>query len=105
MLLISLTIFTRGGLEQSEQSCLYLYCPCLRLLSNRLLQFSPSWSFKGSPFSSSVCSKRCCYRVIVRLPRTSHTCISAFMFDNLHWIPLIARIELKVLTLIYRSHI
>src|SRR6218665_1277891 len=27
------------------------------------------------------------------------------MFDHLHWLPLIARIQLKVLTLIYRSHI
>src|SRR6218665_2894178 len=39
--------------------------------------------------------------IIIR--RTSH--ISAFMFDHLHWLPLIARIQLKVLTLIYRSHI
>src|SRR6218665_2263073 len=37
------------------------------------------------------------------LPRTSH--ISAFMFDHLHWLPLIARIQFKLLTLIYRSHI
>ena len=42
-------------------------------------------------------------RLIARLPRTSH--ISAFMFDHLHWLPLIARIQPKVLTLIYRSHI
>src|SRR6218665_1123765 len=42
-------------------------------------------------------------RLIVRLPRTSH--ISAFTFDHLHWLPLIARIQLKVLTLIYHSHI
>ena len=27
------------------------------------------------------------------------------MFDHLHWLPLIARIQLKVLTLIYHSHI
>ena len=26
------------------------------------------------------------------------------MFDHLHWLPLIAGIQLKVLTLIYRSH-
>src|SRR6218665_2660274 len=39
----------------------------------------------------------------LELPRTSH--ISAFIFDHLHWLPLIARIQLKVLTLIYRSHI
>src|SRR6218665_177121 len=42
-------------------------------------------------------------RLIARLPRMSHT--SAFMFEHLHWLPLIARIQLKVLTLIYRSHI
>ena len=27
------------------------------------------------------------------------------MFDHLHWLSVIARIQLKVLTLIYRSHI
>ena len=42
-------------------------------------------------------------RLIARLPRTSR--ISAFMFNHLHWLPLIARIQLKVLTLIYHSHI
>src|SRR6218665_3243358 len=42
-------------------------------------------------------------RLVDRLPRTSH--FSAFMFDHLHWLPLIARIQLEVLTLIYRSHI
>ena len=42
-------------------------------------------------------------RLIARLPRTSH--ISAFVFDHRRWLPLIARIQLKVLTLIYRSHI
>src|SRR6218665_1707158 len=42
-------------------------------------------------------------RLVGRLPRTSH--IAAFMFDHLHWLPLIARTKLKVLTLIYRSHI
>ena len=41
-------------------------------------------------------------RLIAWLPHTSH--ISVFMFDHLHWLPLIARIQLKVLTLIYRSH-
>src|SRR6218665_2971382 len=34
-------------------------------------------------------------RLVGRLPPTSH--ISAFMFDHLHWLPLIARIQLKVL--------
>src|SRR6218665_2665005 len=38
-----------------------------------------------------------------RLPRTSN--ISAFMFDLLCWLPLIARIQLKVLTFIYHSHV
>src|SRR6218665_944872 len=42
-------------------------------------------------------------RLFGRLHRTSH--ISAFMYDHLHWLPPIARIQLKVLTLIYRSHI
>src|SRR6218665_1355245 len=42
-------------------------------------------------------------RLIARLPRTSH--ISAFLFDHLHWLPLIAWIQLKFLTLIYCSHI
>ena len=40
-------------------------------------------------------------RLTARVPRTSH--ISAFMFDHLHCLPLIARIQIKVLTLIYRS--
>src|SRR6218665_1978248 len=42
-------------------------------------------------------------RLITRLPRTSH--ISAFMFDHLLRLPLIDRIQLKVLTLIYHLHI
>src|SRR6218665_4020418 len=29
----------------------------------------------------------------------------SFMFDRLHWLPFVARIKLKVLALIYRSHI
>lgn len=40
-------------------------------------------------------------RLIARLPRWSH--ISSFMFDHLHWLPLTARIQLKVLTLVLRS--
>src|SRR6218665_3193212 len=36
-------------------SCLYLNCPCLLLLSHRLLQFPSGWSSKGSSFSYSVC--------------------------------------------------
>src|SRR6218665_2917882 len=42
-------------------------------------------------------------RLIARFPRTSH--ISAFMSAHLHWLPLIAQIQLKVLTLIYRSQL
>ena len=42
-------------------------------------------------------------RLIARLPRSSH--ISAFMVDHLHWLPLTARVQLKVLSLIYRSFI
>ena len=42
-------------------------------------------------------------RLIVRLPRFSH--ISTFMFEQLHWLPLTARIQLKVLVLICRSYL
>ena len=41
-------------------------------------------------------------RLIARLPPWSH--ISPFMFHHLHWLPLTARIQLKILTLIYRSY-
>ena len=37
------------------------------------------------------------------LTRT-YTGTHAFMFDHLHWLPLIARIQLNVLTMIHRSH-
>ena len=40
--------------------------------------------------------------IIVRLLRTSH--ISTVMFENLHWLPRIARIKLKVRTLTNRSY-
>ena len=40
-------------------------------------------------------------KLIARLPRNSN--ISAFMFDDRHWLP--NRIQLKVLALIYRSYI
>ena len=40
-------------------------------------------------------------RLIARLPRYSH--ISTFMFDNLHWLPLHARIQFKILTLIFKA--
>src|SRR6218665_1561314 len=109
MLLISLDrpISTSGALEQSDGalrllSCLYLNCPCFRLLSHRLLQFSSGWSSKCSSFSYSVCSKRCCWLAdfLVR-PTSLPSCLTIFI----GYLPLIARIQLKVLTLIYRSHI
>src|SRR6218665_991615 len=64
--------------------------------------------------ASAVCTQLCyktplqsvlnaAAKLIARLPHASH--ISAFMIDHLHWLPLIARIQLKVLTLIYHSHI
>src|SRR6218665_250352 len=84
-------------------SCLYFNCPRLRLLSlidycNSLLVGLPK--VRLSPIQSVL---NAAARLVGRLPRTPH--ISAFMFDHLHWLPLIARIQLKVLTLIYRSHI
>src|SRR6218665_1616214 len=42
-------------------------------------------------------------RIFAQFSHTSH--ISAFIFDHLHWLPLIARIQLKIATLIYHSHI
>src|SRR6218665_832900 len=62
----------------SPLSCLYLYCPCLCLLSNRLLQFSSGWSSKGVRLSPIQSVLTAAARLIARLPRTSH--ISAFMF-------------------------
>ena len=41
-------------------------------------------------------------RLIARLPRFSH--ISSYMLEQLHWLPLTARIQLKVLVLICRSY-
>jgi len=40
-------------------------------------------------------------RLIARLPRFFH--ISTFMFERLHWLPLTARIQLKVLIHVIRS--
>jgi len=42
-------------------------------------------------------------RIIARFPRTYHA--SVFMFDNLYWFLFIARLQLKVLTVIYGSYI
>ena len=39
--------------------------------------------------------------MIARLPWYSH--ISTFMFDELHWLPLHARIQFKILTLIFKA--
>jgi hypothetical protein len=52
-----------------------------------------------SPLQSVM---RAAARLIARLPPWSH--ISSFMFHHLHWLPLTARIQLKILTLIYRSY-
>ena len=41
-------------------------------------------------------------RLIARLPRFSH--ISSYMLEQLHWLPLTARIQLKVLVLVCRSY-
>ena len=40
-------------------------------------------------------------RLIARFPRYSH--ISTLMFDELHWLPLAARIQFKILTLIFKA--
>src|SRR6218665_240691 len=38
-------------------------------------------------------------RLITRFPQFSH--ISTYIFDELHWLPLRARIQFKILTLIF----
>src|SRR6218665_2707176 len=105
MLLISLDrpISTSGALEQSDSSHVFTSIVhafvCARIdYCNSLLVGLPKVHF--SPIQSVLNATA---RLISRLPRTSH--ISAFMIDHLHWLPLIARIQLKVLTLMYRSHI
>ena len=40
-------------------------------------------------------------RLIARLPRYSH--ISTFMFEQLHWLPLSARIRFKILILVFKA--
>ena len=42
-------------------------------------------------------------RLLARLHRASH--IYGFMLDYLHWLPFFALVQLRILTLIYRSHI
>ena len=55
------------------------------------------------PYSGPPHAYEGCPTWIVQLPFTSH--ISDFMFDHLHWLSCIAQIQLKILTLIYCSHI
>jgi hypothetical protein len=40
-------------------------------------------------------------RLIARLPRYSH--ISTFMFEQLHWLPLVARVQFKILILVAKA--
>src|ERR1043165_2440068 len=54
---------------------------------------------KGSSISSSVRTSR----LIARRPRFSH--ISTFMDEQLHWLPLSVRIQLKVLILMLKSQL
>ena len=83
-------------------SWFYLHCPSLHLLSNRLQQLSPDWSSKGLP-SSLQSALNPAARLIARLPRSlCPTSLHAFMFDHLHWLPSIDRIQLRVLTLYSR---
>src|SRR6218665_730545 len=105
MLLISLDrpISTPGALRRSVSSHVFTSIVhafvCSRIdYCNALLVGLPKVSL--SPIQSVLIAAA---SLIARLPRKSH--ISAFMFDHLHWLPLIARIQLKVLTLIYRSRI
>ena len=42
-------------------------------------------------------------RLIARLPRFSH--ISTFMAEQLHWLPLSARIQFKVLIVVLKSQL
>jgi len=51
-----------------------------------------------SPLQSVL---RTAARLIARRPRYSH--ISTFMFTELHWLPLVARIQFKILTLIFKA--
>ena len=99
MLLISLdrSISTSGTLEQSDAPSPLFVCSRIDYCNSLLIGLP---KVRLSPIQSVL---NAAARLVGRLPRASH--ISAFMFDHLHWLPLIARIQLKVLTLIYRSHI
>ena len=64
--------------------------------------------FVGLPIkcASPICNPfliRAAARLIARLPRFSN--ISTFMFEQIHWLPLTARTQLKVLILICRSYL
>src|SRR6218665_2599292 len=92
MLLISLDrpISTSGPLEQSDESVsshvstsIVHAFVCSRIdYCNSLLICLPK--VRLSPIQSVL---NAAARLVGRLPRTSH--ISAFMFDHLHWLPLI----------------
>src|SRR6218665_2210860 len=43
----------------------------------------------------------CSLRLIARLPKFSH--ISSFMINQLHWLPLSAHLEFKILVLVLKS--
>ena len=105
LLLIShdLSISTGGVLEQSVSSHVFTSIVhafiCSRMdYCNSLLVGLPK--IRLSPLQSVL---NAAARLIARLHRKSH--IFAFMFDQLNWLPLITRIQRKVLTLIYLSHI
>src|SRR6218665_2913565 len=74
----------------------YMLCyvmPCYVMLCNSSL----------SPLLSVL---NAAARLIARLPRSLRpTSLPSSMTNHRHWLPLIARIQLKVLTLIYLSHI
>ena len=103
--LLVLLIFTSGDSEQSDAlspplSLHLLSMPsiCSRIdYCNSLLVGLPK--VRLSPLQSVM---RAAARLIARIPPWSH--ISSFMFHHLHWLPLTARIQLKILTLIYRSY-
>src|SRR6218665_2641495 len=46
-----------------------------------------------------------CVCVYVCMYICMYVCMYVYMLDHLHWLALIARMQLKVLTLIYPSHI
>src|SRR6218665_1055914 len=107
MLLISLDrpISTSGALEQSDAPSPRMSLPQLSMPSSARIDYCNSLlvglpKVRLSPIQSVLDAAA---RLVGRLPRTSH--ISAFMFEHLHWLPLVVRIQLKVLTLIYRLHI